>query len=93
MASQLAKHVYNSRRWRALRLAVLHLAGWRCQRCGRAARLEVHHRVALADGGAAFDVDNLEAVCRRCHFARHGKAAPERGPDRREWRRFAREEC
>ena len=91
MAGQLARRVYQSRRWRLLRRLVLDLAGWRCQRCGRAGRLEVHHRVALAEGGAAFDPANLEAVCRPCHFGRHGKAARPAAPNRDAWRAFAME--
>lgn len=71
MASKAGRAVYNTRRWRALRLAALAAAGWRCQRCGAARRLEVHHRRRLVDGGQAFDLDNLEAVCRPCHFGEH----------------------
>ncbi|MDE0338417.1 MAG: HNH endonuclease signature motif containing protein [Caldilineaceae bacterium] len=89
MASREARRVYNSRRWAAVRAAVLDAAGWRCGRCGRAGRLEVHHRVALADGGPAFDPANLAVLCRDCHFRGHGKAAPLRRPDRRAWRAFA----
>ncbi len=31
--------------------------------------LDVHHRIALRDGGAPYDPDNLEALCRPCHRA------------------------
>jgi 5-methylcytosine-specific restriction protein A len=28
---------------------------------------EVHHKVAMEDGGAAYDMDNLVSVCKPCH--------------------------
>ena len=89
MASTLGRRVYATKRWKIARFVALERANWRCQRCGKAGRLEVHHRQRVVDDGAFFDPDNLEAVCRPCHFARHGQAAPVRRPDRSEWRRFA----
>jgi hypothetical protein len=38
-----------------------------CQRCGGNRSLDVHHRVALKDGGAPYDPTNLEVLCRSCH--------------------------
>ena len=61
--------MYRSRRWRRLRLMVLDRAGRRCQRCGGAGRLEVHHRRPVRRGGDPWDAGNLEALCRKCHFA------------------------
>ena len=52
-------------------------AGYRCEvaRCGshgiRGGRLQVHHRIKLADGGAPFDLANLKVLCRACHFILH----------------------
>jgi len=62
----------------------LDAAGWRCRRCAGVGRLEVHHRVPIAQGGARFALDNLEVLCRRCHLGEH--AAPD--PGRAEWRAF-----
>ena len=59
------------RRWRHVRRQVLDRDGWRCRRCGRAGRLEVHHLRALQDGGQRYDPANLEARCRPCHFGEH----------------------
>ena len=42
--------------------------GWRCRQCGRAGRLEVDHIVPLEDGGAAYDLDNLQVLDRGCHI-------------------------
>jgi hypothetical protein len=33
----------------------------------RTRTLDVHHRIALRDGGAPHDPAKLEAVCRPCH--------------------------
>lgn len=41
-----------------------------CVRCGSTHRLEVHHRIPLADGGAN-TLDNLELRCQICHRAAH----------------------
>lgn len=51
-------------------------AGYRCERCGsfiRCGRLEVHHRIPLADGGAPFAQSNLRVLGRDCHFLEHGQ--------------------
>ena len=73
----------SSRVWDDVRADVLQAAGFKCQ-CGRDAS-EVHHKVALKDGGAALDPANLQAVCDDCHREAH--ARPE-GPQARalqEW--------
>ena len=63
-----------------MRRLVLDRDGWRCSSCGRAGRLECHHKKALADGGAPYDLDNLETKCRRCHFALTADALAEKLP-------------
>jgi hypothetical protein len=37
-------------------------------------RIEVHHRVSLERGGAAFDLRNLVALCRRHHSEAEGRS-------------------
>ena len=81
MATTSSRMIYNSPRWRAVRREVLERDQYRCQECGRPGRLEVHHRVRLADGGDAFSLDALITLCRPCHFA-HIPVDPER----RAWR-------
>ena len=58
------------RRAAAARWIVLNRDGWRCQEkgCGRAGRLEVHHRVSLEAGGEPYALGNLTTRCRPCHF-------------------------
>ena len=77
--------IYSSRRWRRLRLSVLDRAGWRCRKCGRAGRLEVHHREPVREGGEAWCESNLQPLCRTCHFRTHVPLPP----DVAEWRAFA----
>ena len=76
MAGKAAKAVYRSKRWRITRLAALDRDGWRCRDCGRAAPLEVHHLVRLADGGAPFALANLKSVCKPCHYGEHSPPVP-----------------
>ena len=56
--------------YRALSRAVLARDGWRCQDCGAAQNLQVHHirsRGQLGDDAE----ENLITLCARCHRARH----------------------
>ena len=77
----------NRRRWERVRRAVLDRDRWRCQKCGRAGRLEIDHVVPLDAGGAVYDMDNLQALCRGCHIDK--TAGENRNPVPREvaeWR-------
>lgn len=57
-------------RWQAIRRRVMERDGWTCQLCGAPAD-EVDHVVPWSMGGTD-DLDNLRALCRRCHRARRG---------------------
>jgi 5-methylcytosine-specific restriction endonuclease McrA len=53
-----------------LRRQVLERDGWRCQQCGCATQLEVHHvrsRSRLGDDAH----ENLITLCTECHRAAH----------------------
>jgi len=65
--------------WQKVRARVLRERG-SCEVCGAVEQLEVHHQVALADGGT-HDDDNLVVLCKAHHssvtartqgFARRG---------------------
>ena len=57
-------------RWARVRRAVLNRDNWRCQRCGRYGRLEVHH----VDGDPSNNTpDNLTTYCRGCHIRHHAR--------------------
>lgn len=68
--------LYRSTAWAQVRRAVLARCRRRCEDCGAPGWLEVHHVVPLAAGGAPLDLDNVRALCRRCHF----RAEPGRQP-------------
>ena len=73
---------HGMRAYRALRRRLLNERGWRCESCGRAGRLELHHVITVEDGGDD-SPDNLKVLCRPCHFATHNRGP---GPDRSAWR-------
>lgn len=59
------------RGWQRFRRQLLDARGWRCERCGLAGKLEIHHKRPLEKGGAAFDEENCEVLCKACHVAHH----------------------
>lgn len=67
----MAAWVSDLRRWAAVRAEALRRDGWRCTRCGKAGRLEVHHIRPVVRGGAHYDLENLASVCRDCHRFLH----------------------
>ena len=71
--------------WAAARRRALEAAAWRCGRCGRSGRLEVHHRRPLHRGGEPYQLDNLEVVCRACHIDAHRRPLTEA---EQAWRRL-----
>ena len=69
--------------WRKLRRAILDRDGWRCQQCGKAGRLEVHH---VDHDPTNDDPANLVTWCRSpCHMDHHRR---ERTAAEAEWDRF-----
>ena len=79
------------RSWARARRACFERDSYRCALCGLAARLEAHHVKALEDGGAAFELTNLRAVCRGCHIALHMAERDSRLPDFvKRWRELVR---
>ena len=75
-------------RWERVRHRELERAGWRCKRCGRPGRLEIHHKQPLSRGGLPFDPSNLVVLCRDCHLSEHWRplTAAEQG-----WRDLVRD--
>ena len=67
--------------YRRARLAARIAGKWKCSVCGRSrrhgARLEVHHKKPVKDGGSD-DPANLEVRCADCHLAAHDTNTPER---------------
>lgn len=74
--------LYNTNRWRAMRQAQLREQPL-CEICygeGRiTAATEVHHKNFISNGSnpdemmeIAFDPDNLQSLCKKCHMKLHG---------------------
>ena len=59
-----AKALYATPEWKAVRRRML--GKQRICECG-ARTTEVDHRIAVKDGGAPLDEENLEARCKPCH--------------------------
>ena len=80
----------NQRRWELVRLEALDRDGWRCGTCGRYGN-EGDHITPLFLGGAVYDLDNIQCLCKSCHLA---KSLAERGsapsPEQVAWREYLR---
>ena len=78
------------RQWGKVRLKVLDRDGWTCAKCGKAGRLEVDHIKPLEEDGALYDLDNLQSLCRGCHFGktRGEQRGREADPEVAKWQRY-----
>lgn len=52
--------------WQRKRRAVLRRAGYRCERCGWAGPLDIHHLTYARFGNE--ELSDLKALCRECHW-------------------------
>ena len=59
----------DQRLWARARRAVLRRDNWTCQTCGRYGN-ECDHIKPLQHGGAAYDLGNLQILCRGCHISK-----------------------
>lgn len=60
--------------WKAVSDAVKKRASYRCQLCNSQHDLSAHHRTYDHRGSELDFLDDLTALCRRCHDIFHGKA-------------------
>lgn len=75
MARDFAKSFYRSKEWQQTREYILKRDYYLCVRCGKPAE-EVHHKQHLSpenigDIKITLNPDNLESLCRDCHFEEH----------------------
>ena len=61
----------NAQSQKCARKRMLDKYGKVCQSCGRKGYVELHHIVAIKDGGTQKD-DNLTLLCDTCHRKAHG---------------------
>ena len=76
-----------------MRKRILNRDGYRCRACGRPGRLEVDHVVPIQRGGAAWDADNLQALCRSCHIEKTRRENTRPDPAREKWRNLVRQDA
>ena len=62
---------YQTPEWAWARMIAKRRADFRCERCERMGRLEVHHKKPVIEGGEWLDQLNLEVLCRDCHISHH----------------------
>ncbi len=86
--------VIRSPRWKFLRKVAKDRDGWKCVKCEYRGRLEVDHIKSVRDAPElAFDLDNLQSLCRRCHSRKtriECGLAVELEPKRQAWRDLVR---
>ena len=85
-----SKRVTATRRWQALRMAVLERDGWQCRSCGARRRLEIDHvKPVRTHPELSFDPRNTQVLCASCHTKKTriecGHAAPVQTPERKAW--------
>ena len=66
----MSQHSRRGKRWERTRRGLLDKHNWTCSRCSGYAN-EVHHVLPLYRGGAPYDEENLEVVCKACHLEHH----------------------
>ena len=82
----MSRH-HQTKEWAAARAMALDRDSYRCRECGRAGRLEVHHKHSLKDGGN-HELSNLISLCKFDHIEIH--RAPQT-PEQAEWARLLEE--
>ena len=75
------RNIYRTTRWRKLRAVKVGLNPIceHCEEFGIAKPVEeVDHIIEIEDGGAIWDIDNLQSLCKRCHIIKTNKCKAER---------------
>ena len=79
---------HRSPRWKKLRRIIKDRDGHRCKICGKAGRLEVDHVKSVSRGGAFWDPENLQSLCRKCHIEKTRGENCKPNPRRDAWLKF-----
>lgn len=73
-ASTARQSMYQTKRWKALRIKVIARDKW-CQACEMQPATVADHIVARKDGGADWRLSNLQGLCSRCHGRKTARGA------------------
>ena len=85
MAKDFSRHIYHTSEWERVRQAAWARDHGMCVECytrGRVTPAELVHHINeitpenIDDPGVAYNLDNLECVCRECHSRLHGWTKP-----------------
>lgn len=89
--NEKGQSIYSTWRWKKLRAAKVKLNPL-CEHClenGRATPVkDVDHVHEIQDGGAIWDINNLQSLCRRHHIIKTEKCKAERGRKKDEYGYF-----
>ena len=69
MSKHHTKHGLKGGRYERFRRAMMERARYRCECCGKAGKLELHHIHRLEDGGDPWAPANCQILTRECHLA------------------------
>ena len=79
------RNIYSTWRWKKLRAAKVAINPLceHCEKLGIATKVqEVDHKHEIEDGGAVWDIENLQSLCKRHHLIKTDKAKAERNKKR-----------
>lgn len=71
-----SSHITGTHRWRILKNKILSRDGHLCRLqlpCCTVVATTVDHRIPVAQGGAPYDHDNLQAACKACNDRKGGR--------------------
>jgi 5-methylcytosine-specific restriction protein A len=79
--NEKGQNIYSTWRWKKLRKAKAERNPL-CEHCyeyGIAKKVEeVDHKNEIEDGGAVWDIENLQSLCKRCHLIKTDKCKQDR---------------
>lgn len=81
---------YNTRQWYELRERKKAIEHHECERCRKQGRYNpceaVHHKLYLRDRpDLALDINNLECLCKECHYKEHHKYKRNKQINKERW--------
>lgn len=84
-----SKRITSTRRWQAVRHAILERDGWACVQCGATWRLEVDHvHPVRLRPDLSYSPGNLQTLCGPCHTRKTRLEVGHKpiSPERQAWR-------
>ena len=73
------------KKYKVIRERMLDKKKYRCEKCGKGGRLEIHHIIPIWKGGSFWDEKNMMVLCRKCHIDHHRYDKSKSVTGRQEW--------